>query len=96
MRMRKIVAKFLSLLAWMVISCVVVTNSLAESICVMQVFASGGLRVRTEPSLDGTVVYLLENRETVVVFESRDGWYRVGKNLPPHVELGWVCGDYIK
>lgn len=94
--MRKLVAKFLSLLAWLVIIGVVATNSLAESICVKQVFASGGLRVRTEPSLDGTAVYLLENRETVVVFESRDGWYRVGKNLPPHVELGWVCGDYLK
>lgn len=68
----------------------------AETLCVMQVFASGGLRVRSEPGLDGNAVYLLENRETVIVIDEADGWYLVGKNIPPHVELGWVCGDYLK
>lgn len=68
----------------------------AEPMCVMQVFASGGLRVRTDPTIEATAVYMLENRETVLVLEERDGWYRVGKNIPPHVELGWVCGEYLR
>lgn len=94
--MRKCVARTLILLAWIVIIGTVATNSLAEPPRVLQVVASGGLRVRTEPSLDGKVVYLLDDRETVLVLEERDGWYRVGKNIPPHVELGWVCGEYLR
>ena len=88
--------KLLALLACLVIIWAFAPNALAEIPPVKQVVANGGLRVRTEPSLYGKAVYLLDNRETVVVFELRDGWYRVGKNIPPHVELGWVHGDYLK
>ena len=91
MRMRVIIILFL--IAALIATAATVR---AEPMCVMQVFASGGLRVRTEPSLDGTAVYLLDDRETVLVLEERDGWYRVGKNIPPHVELGWVCGEYLR
>ena len=68
----------------------------AEPMCVMQVVASGGLRVRTDPTIEAKAVYLLEDRETVVILGSFNGWYRVGKNIPPHVELGWVCGEYLR
>ena len=68
----------------------------SEPYCLRLVQAMGGLRVRDEPDLAGKVVYLLEDAETVIVFEERNGWYRVGKNIPPHVELGWVCGEYLR
>jgi hypothetical protein len=63
---------------------------------VMLVQASGGLRVRDTPHLNGKQVYLLDDCETVVVYGWRNGWALVGKNIPPHARLGWVCADYLK
>lgn len=68
----------------------------AETLRVKIVHARGGLRVRNAPTTESKTVYLLDDTTTVVVLESRDGWYRVAFNSPPHAELGWVCGDYLK
>ena len=66
------------------------------SLHVMLVQASGGLRVRDTPRLNGKQVYLLDDCETVVVYGWRNGWALVGKNIAPHARLGWVHGDYLK
>jgi len=71
-------------------------EGLAEPYTVRIVQASGGLNVRSEPTTSARAVYLLEDTETVVVLEWRDGWALVAKNSPPHWAIGWVCGDYLK
>lgn len=68
----------------------------AEGLRIMQVQARGGLNVRAAPNVGAKAVYLLEDCTTVVALESRYGWYRVAFNTPPHNEIGWVCGDYLK
>lgn len=68
----------------------------ADTMRVKIVQARGGLRVRNAPTTEARAVYLLDDATTVVVLESRDGWCRVAFNSPPHAELGWVCGDYLK
>lgn len=69
---------------------------LAGFLCVRMVFASGGLNVRREPNANSQPVYLLENREIVIVHEERDGWLLVSKNYFNSYPLGWVCADYVK
>lgn len=76
--------------------CAMVTNSQAESFKVMSVQASGGLNVRKEPNVEATATYLLEDTETVIVHEWKDGWALVAKNSGAHTTLGWVCGKYLK
>ena len=71
-------------------------DALAEGLCVKSVQARGGLRVRADPSTGAAIVYLLDDATTVVVLGHSDGWYRVAFNTPPHAELGWVCGNYLR
>ena len=68
----------------------------ADALTVRQVQARGGLNVRAEPRVEAKAVYLLDDCETAVVLEWRDGWALVAKNTPPHRAIGWVCGDYLK
>ncbi len=68
----------------------------ADAMSLKIVQASGGLNVRQEPTIESKAIYLLDDCETVVVLEWRDGWAMVAKNTPPHSVLGWVCGDYLK
>ena len=75
--------------------CAIAVNG-ADAMTLKIVQASGGLNVRAEPSVEAKAVYLLENCETVVVLEERQGWALVAKNLPPHGVLGWACADYLK
>ncbi len=58
--------------------------------------ARGGLWVREAPTTEAKANYLLDDATTVVVMEEYSGWHRVAFNSPPHAELGWVCGDYLK
>ena len=68
----------------------------AEALTVRIVQASGGLNVRESPSVDSKSVYLLDNCQTVVILEQRDGWALAARNTYPHTTLGWVCSDYLK
>jgi hypothetical protein len=77
--------------------CGTIAYKLGENWSVKMVFASGGLNVRENPSIDSRAVYLLEDRETVIVLSELDGWFLVSKNNNPDgYPLGWVCGDYVK
>ena len=88
--------KLIFLLAVIVGLCAIVMNSQSEPLHVMSVQASGGLNVRVEPSVDSTATYLLDDTETVIVLEWRNGWALVAKNISPDMVLGWVCGDYLR
>ena len=77
------------------IACLAV-DALSEGLCVKIVQARGGLHVRSDPNADASIIYLLEDATTVIVLEYSNGWYRVAYNTPPHVELGWACGDYLR
>lgn len=68
----------------------------ADGWTVKLVQASGGLNVRKEPNIHAKAVYLLDDCETVIVLEERDGWALVAKNNGDHLPLGWVCADYLK
>lgn len=46
------------------------------------------LNVRTGPGTNYRYVKSLYNGNTVYIYESKNGWYRIGTNL-------WVCGTYI-
>ena len=88
--------KLVFVLAVIVSLCAIVMNSKAEPYRVMSVQANGGLNVREEPSVDSTATYLLEDTETVIVMDWRDGWALVAKNNGSHTTLGWVCGKYLR
>lgn len=89
----KVIISLLLLLATVIYA----ADALAmESITLLQVHASGGLNVRDFPSLDAWVIYTLENRETVSILETIDGWSLIGRNYAPLVPFGWVCSDYLK
>ena len=47
------------------------------------------LNVRTGPGTNYRYVKSLYNGNSVYIYESRNGWYRIGTNL-------WVCATYIK
>ena len=88
--------KLIFALAVIIGMCAIALNSQAEPISVMSVQANGGLNVREEPGVDSTATYLLEDTETVIVLEWKDGWALVAKNNGSHTTLGWVCGKYLK
>ena len=68
----------------------------ADAMTLRIVQASGGLNVREAPTTEAKAVYLLDDCETVIVLEWRDGWALVAKNTTPHRAIGWVCGQYLK
>ena len=84
------------LLAVIVGLCAIVVNSQAEPIQVMSVQARGGLNVRELPTEEARATYILEDTETVIVLEWRDGWALVAKNTSKDMVLGWACGKYLK
>ena len=84
------------LLAVIIGLCAIVVNSQAEPIRVMSVQASGGWNVREQPTVEARVTYVLEDTETVIVLEWRDGWALVAKNTSKDMVLGWACGKYLK
>lgn len=88
--------RLLFALAVIVGLCAMVMNSQAEPLTIMSVQANGGLNVRKEPNVESTAIYLLEDAETVIVREWKDGWALVAKNNGSHTTLGWVCGKYLK
>lgn len=49
------------------------------------------LRVRSGPSTDYEIIGMLNNGDTVYVFEERDGWSKVDETKEQ-----WVCSDYLK
>ena len=67
-----------------------------EEMSIRSVQARGGLNVRETPGIESKATYLLEDTETVIVLEERDGWVLVAKNISRDMVLGWVCGDYLK
>lgn len=78
------------------VACMAPTSQAEEWLSVKIVQARGGLNVRTDPNAEAKPVYLLEDTETVLVLEERDGWTLVAKNISPDMVLGWVCGKYLK
>lgn len=54
------------------------------------VFAYGGLRVRTGPSVSNEMVGSLEDGEVVEVLQWKDGWAYIEKPVK-----GWCSGDYL-
>ena len=94
--MRKTAGKTLTLLAWLIIICVVASNALAEPLRLKSVQASGGLRVRREPDINSTAVYLLEDTETVIVLFELGEWTLVAKNCGDHAPIGWACSEYLR
>lgn len=94
--MRKTAGKTLTLLAWLIIICVVASNALAEPLRLKSVQARGGLRVRREPDINSTAVYLLEDTETVVVLFELGEWTLVAKNRGDHAPIGWACSEYLR
>lgn len=95
-------SKPMFLFKMMAVACVLVmivclaADALAEPMRVKSVQASGGLRVRREPSINANVVYLLEDTETAIILAEADGWSLVAKNNGEHSPLGWACSDYLK
>ena len=88
--------KLLVTLGILVLVVCLAADALAEIYEVRIVQASGGLNVREAPGIESKAVYLLEDTETVIVLEERDGWVLVAKNLSKDMVLGWVCGDYLR
>ena len=78
------------------IACLALDAMSAPDFTVRQVQARGGLNVREAPGIESKATYLLEDTETVIVLEERDGWVLVAKNISRDMVLGWVCGDYLK
>ena len=78
------------------IGCIALDAVADTSFTVRQVQARGGLNVREAPGIEFKAVYLLEDTETVIVLEERDGWVLVAKNISRDMVLGWVCGVYLK
>lgn len=79
-----------------VLLCMALDAQADEWYSVKSVQARGGLNVREQPSIEANATYLLEDTETVILLESRDGWALVAKNVSPKMVLGWVCLDYLK
>lgn len=94
--MRKNAGKTLTLLAWLIIICVVASNALAEPLRLKSVQASGGLRVRQEPDINSKAIYLLDDTETVIVLFELGEWTLIAKNIGDHAPLGWACSQYLK
>ena len=94
--MRKTAGKTLTLLAWLIIICVVASNALAEPMRLKSVQASGGLRVRKEPDINSKAVYLLDDTETVVALFELGEWTLVAKNTGDHAPIGWASSQYLK
>lgn len=89
--------KLLFMLALIVaIACMALDSQAEEWLTVKIVQARGGLNVREQPSPEAKATYLLNDTETVIVLEWRDGWALVAKNINPDMVLGWACGDYLK
>lgn len=88
--------RLLMLLALIVIICMMVTGGNAEVLEVRTVQARGGLNVRVQPNINSRIIYLLEDTETVIVRERRDGWALVARNDGKHLTIGWVNADYLK
>ena len=78
------------------IACMALDAMASPDFTVQQVQARGGLNVRDAPGIEAEATYLLEDTETVIVLEERDGWVLVAKNISQDMVLGWVCGDYLK
>ncbi len=53
----------------------------------------GWLRVRTEPSLNGTEVGRVSTGETVTVLEEKTGWLRIKSSAGL---IGWASADYLE
>ncbi|MBR4929725.1 MAG: SH3 domain-containing protein [Bacteroidaceae bacterium] len=89
--------KLLFVLALIVgIACIALDAQADEWLAVKIVQARGGLNVRDQPGTEAKATYLLNDTETVLVLEWRDGWALVAKNTSPDMVLGWVSGDYLK
>lgn len=91
----KLATRLLIMLVLIALVCTI-ADAYAVPLRVMSVQARGGLNVRTAPSVEATSVYVLEDTETVIVLEWRDGWAQVAKNNGDRHPIGWVCGDYLK
>ena len=50
--------------------------------------ADGGLRIRSGPSTDYSIVGYLDNGDSVTIRETRNGWGRISD--------GWISLDYVR
>lgn len=92
----QLVFKVLAASCLLMMLVLVMVDALAEPVETRTVAAHGGLNVRREPTTESRVVYVLEETTVVVILEWENGWALVASNHPPHLPIGWACGDYLK
>lgn len=92
-----LVIKVLAASCLLLMLVLVMCEALAEQpVETRTVSAHGGLNVRREPTTESRVVYVLEETTVVVILEWENGWALVASNHPPHLPIGWACGEYLK
>lgn len=87
--MRKLLTKKIVLAA---LTVAILSISVAAAEIGTGVVTATSLRMRSEPSVNASIILMIENGEEVSVQEKLDGWYKIVYNE----QTGYVSDDYVE